>query len=206
VIAVESSGASGAEGQEFAAGLRALLDWLHVPGQGARNDVVALVQEVLGSAGLEQSVVARDLPPFEHVNLQTALDAWSAAPGRTVEVRGVALPPHYGGIDLQQLMTGEGLPPVRLSAPAVADLPNGPGSTLACLRLALLLVTDDDGRYLVLVQGPGEHRRRSASRWPGCRCTGRRPSWPSSTGCGGSSTSTAAGSSRSPRRRWAASR
>lgn len=146
------------EVREFAAGLRALLDWLHVPGQGARNDVVALVQEALGPEGRAQSVVGRDLPPFEHVNLQTALDAWSAAPGRTVEVRGVALPPHYGGIDLQQLMTGEALPPVRLSAPAVADLPNGPGSTLACLRLALLLVTDDDGRYVVLVQGPGEHR------------------------------------------------
>ncbi|MBM7805642.1 hypothetical protein JOD57_001479 [Geodermatophilus bullaregiensis] len=150
--------ASGTEAGEFAAGLRSLLDWLHVPTEGARNEVVALVQEALGSAGREQSVVARELPPLEHVNLQTALDAWAAADGRRVEVRGVVLPPHFVGIDLQQLMTGEALPPVRLSAPSVVDLPNGPGSTLACLRLALLLVTDDAGSYVLLVQGASEHR------------------------------------------------
>lgn len=143
---------------EFAAGLRALLDWLHVPGQGARNEVVDLVRQALGPAGLEQSVVARELPTFEHVNLQTALDAWTAAAGRRVEVHGVVLPPHFGPLDLQQLMTGEGLPPVRLSAPAVVDLPDGPASTLACLRAALLLVTDDTGSYVLLVQGPQEHR------------------------------------------------
>ncbi len=148
------------EVQEFAAGLRSLLECLHVPGRGVRNEVVALVQDVLGPAVLGQSVVARELAPLEHVNLQTALDAWTAADGRSVEVRGVVLPPHFGGIDLQQLMTGEGLPPVRLSAPSVVDLPNGPDSTLACLRQALLLVTDDDGRYVVLVQGPGEHEPR----------------------------------------------
>ncbi|MGY1775407.1 AAA family ATPase [Geodermatophilus sp. SYSU D00804] len=152
------AGTSEDEVREFAAGLRSLLDWLQLSGPAAGNEVVALVQGTLGPAGLGQSVVARELPAFEHVNLQTALDAWSAAPGRSVEVRGVVLPPHYVGIDLQQLMTGEALPPVRLSAPAVVDLPNGPGSTLACLRLALLLVTDDDGRYVLLVQEAGEHR------------------------------------------------
>ncbi|RBY83984.1 ATP-binding protein [Blastococcus sp. TF02A-26] len=150
---------AGADGAEFAAGLRRLLEWLHVPGGGgARNEVVQLVRTALGPAGLEESVVARELPEFEHVNLQTALDAWTAESGRRVEVRGVVLPPHFGGVDLQQLMTGEGLPPVRLSAPAVVDLPDGPGSTLACLRLALLLVTDDAGSYVLLVQGAGEHR------------------------------------------------
>ncbi|MGY1739964.1 MULTISPECIES: AAA family ATPase [unclassified Blastococcus] len=157
-MAGESEAGQPAEVADFAAGLRALLEWLHVPGRGVRNEVVELVQDALGPAGLEESVVARELPAFEHVNLQTALDAWAAAGGRHVEVRGVVLPPHFGGLALQQLMTGEALPPVRLSAPAVVDLPNGPGTTLACLRLALLLVTDDAGSYVLLVQGPDEHR------------------------------------------------
>jgi DNA polymerase III delta prime subunit len=61
-------------------------------------------------------------------------------------------------VSLQQLASGEGMPPLRLSAPALADLPNGPHSTLACLRLALLLVTDDQlGRFIIMVQGPSEH-------------------------------------------------
>jgi hypothetical protein len=153
-----ATGASPEQARDFAADLRALLEWVHAPSGGARNEVVALVQETLGTTGADRSVVARELPAFEHVNLQTALDAWSAAEGRRVEVRGVVLPPHYGGLSLQQLVTGEGLPPVRLSAPAVVDLPDGPHSTRACLRLALLLVTDADGRYVLLVEGPGEHR------------------------------------------------
>ncbi|HEY4627010.1 MAG TPA: hypothetical protein VIH01_13415, partial [Blastococcus sp.] len=143
-----AGGASEAEARDFAAAVRSLLAWVHAP-EGERNEVTALVRDVLGEAGEAQSVVTRRLPPFEHVNLQTALGAWSAEAGRRVEVRGIAMPPHYGGIMLQQLVSGEALPPLRLSAPGVVDLPNGPNSTLACLRLALLLVTDAIGRYVV---------------------------------------------------------
>ncbi len=115
--------------------------------------------DFLGSAALEQSVVARSLPVFEQVNLQTALNAWSGEPGRAVEVRGIAIPPRFGPISLQQLVNGEGMPQLRLSAPPLVDLPNGPGSTLACLQFALLLVTDPEGDYVLLVRGPSEHER-----------------------------------------------
>src|ERR1700677_1075907 len=132
--------ASDGEAGEFAAAFRAFLDWIHATGEDRDgNEVAALVRDFLGPEGARQSVVTRQLPPFEHVNLQTAIDAWSARPGRTVEVRGIAMPRDYGRLNLQQLVAADGLPPVRLSAPALADLPNGPGSTLGCLRLALLL-------------------------------------------------------------------
>jgi hypothetical protein len=122
-----------------------------------RDEVAALVGDFLGDQAAERSVVARSLPVFEHVNLQTALDAWSREPGREVAVHGISIPPHHGTVTLQQLITGEGLPPLRLSAPALVDLPNGPGSTLACLKLAVLLVSDAAGRYVVMVSGPIEH-------------------------------------------------
>jgi hypothetical protein len=51
------------------------------------------------------------------------------------------------------------MPPLRLSAPALVDLPNGPGSTLACLQLAALLVSDTHGRYVVMVSDPAEHHQ-----------------------------------------------
>jgi ATPase family associated with various cellular activities (AAA) len=159
-VTVEApGGASDAEARQLAAAFRSLLEWVHAPEGGLRNEVAVLVQRVLGETGAAESVVTRQLPPFEQVNLQTALNAWSAEEGRQVEVRGVALPPHYGGIMLQQLVSGEGLPPLRLSAPGVVDLPDGPGSTLACLRLALLEVTDAAGRYVLMVQGPSEHQQ-----------------------------------------------
>ena len=132
------------QAREFAAAFRGFLEWIHSPAAGAgdENEVSALVRDFLGPDGTHHAVVTRDLPPFEHVNLQTAIDTWSARAGRAVEVRGIAIPRHYGGVSLQQLVGADGLPPLRLTPPALADLPNGPGSTLGCLRLAVLLVTD----------------------------------------------------------------
>ena len=70
-----SDGASDAEARPLAAAFRSLLEWVHAPEGGARNEVAGLVQAVLGEAGTAQSVVTEQLPPFEQVNLQTALNA-----------------------------------------------------------------------------------------------------------------------------------
>jgi ATPase family associated with various cellular activities (AAA) len=153
------TGASDSEARRFAAAFRTFLEWVHSEQAGAweRNEVVGLVGDFLGERALDRSVVTRSLPVFEHVNLQTALDAWSQEPEREVAVHGITIPPHHGQVNLQQLVTGEGMPPLRLSAPPLVDLPNGPGSTLACLQLGVLLVTDAEGRYVVMVRGPGDH-------------------------------------------------
>lgn len=149
--------ASDEEARAFASSFRSFLDWVHAGWHNEdRNEVVALVDDFLGKA-VTQSVVTRSLPVFEHVNLQTAVNAWLDEPNRTADVRGITTPPHYSPVNLQQLLTGDGLPPLRLSAPSLVDLPNGPGSTLGCLTLAVLLVTDSRGRYVVMVIGPSEH-------------------------------------------------
>jgi len=156
---VTMAGASDSEARQFATTFRSFLEWVHSEQAGGweRNEVVALIGEFLGGEASGRSVVTRSLPVFEHVNLQTALDAWSREPGREVAVHGISVPPHHGTVTLQQLLAGEGMPRLRLSAPPLVDLPNGPGSTLACLQLAVLLVTDAHGRYVVMVSGPGEH-------------------------------------------------
>jgi len=146
------------EVRRFAATFRSFLDWVHSGAHDGdeRNEVAALVTDALGPEGVARSVVTKDLPPFEHVNLQTALNAWSQAHGRSVDVHGITLPPHYGMVTLHQLTSGEGMPPLRLSAPPLTDLPNGPHSTLACLTLALVIVEDARGRYVLMVTGPSE--------------------------------------------------
>jgi hypothetical protein len=146
------------EARQFAAAFRSFLEWVHADGRRAdRNEVAALVVDFLGEERSRRSVVSRSLPAFEHVNHQTALNAWSREPEREVAVHGLMLPPHHGEVTLQQLVTGEAFGPLRLSAPSFVDLPNGPASTLACLRRAVLLVSDRSGRYVVMVTGPGEH-------------------------------------------------
>jgi len=151
--------ASDSEAREFAAAFRSFLEWVHSDDAlgRERNEVVALVVGYLGEDGSARSVVSRSLAPFEHVNLQTALNAWSQEPGRDVAVHGFTIPPHHPAVTLQQIVTGHGMPWLTLSAPAFADLANGPGSTLACLERALLLVSDADGRYVVMVSATSEH-------------------------------------------------
>src|ERR1700735_5337761 len=146
-----------ADAREFAAQFRSFLDWIHSANrEDARSEVSTLVGDFLGRDGAAQSVVTRELAPFEHVNLQTALDAWSAGPGRTVEVRGLTLPPHHAIPTLQQVVARDDNG-VQLSPPALIDLPNGPDSTLGCLKFALLLVTESDRRFILMISGPGEH-------------------------------------------------
>ena len=153
------TGASGSEAREFAAAFRSFLEWVHSDDATGRegNEVVALVAAHLGEDGSGRSVVTRSLAPFEHVNLQTALNAWSVEPGRDVAVHGFSIPPHHPPVTLQQILTVESIPWLRLSPPALQDLPNGPGSTLACIELAVLLVSDAVGRYVVLVSATNDH-------------------------------------------------
>src|SRR3984957_434522 len=148
-----------AEAREFAAAFRGFIEWVHAAAdEGRRSEVGALIDDFLGPGGADHSVVSRDLPVFEHVNLQAAIAAWSARPGRAGEGRGILLPPHHS-VQLHQLLGGEWAGRLRLTAPALVDLPNGPGSTLGCLKLALLLVEDARGRYVIMVQGQGEHHQ-----------------------------------------------
>ena len=139
--------------QSFAESFRGLLEWAQRGAPTPSDDEVgALVRGHLGESGRAASVVGRDVPLFEQVNLQVALDAWTVEPGRTVHVHGVALPENWGPVGLQDLVHGTLGPPVRLSAPDFDDLPSGPDRTHAVWRTALLLVQDARGTYVLMVR------------------------------------------------------
>ncbi len=144
--------------QSFAEAFRGLLEWAQRGAPSPSDDeVVALVRGHLGTSGRAASVVGREVPLFEQVNLQVALDAWTVEAGRTVQVHGLALPENWGPVGLQDLVHGTLGPPVRLSAPDFDDLPSGPDRTHAVWRTALLLVQDARGAYVLLVRGPERH-------------------------------------------------
>jgi cell division protease FtsH len=146
------------EARAFAKSFLGFLSWVHDdPLDGQRNPVVALVRDHLGDA-VDRSILGNELAAFEQVNLQVAVNVWIAAEGRTVVVHGISMPPRYEQPTMQQLVHGEGLGPVRLSAPDLVDLPSGPDQTIACLRSAVLLVEDVRGRYVVMIRGPERHQ------------------------------------------------
>lgn len=146
------------EARAFARAFTRFLVWLQPWDQAPSNPVVARLRAHLGAEGVDRSVVARELPPFQQVNLQVALEAWGSAPGRRAELQGFTVPPQYGSVEMAHLLSGEGLPPLRDASPDLVDLPSGPGRTTACWKSALLLVEDARGRYAVLVRGPERHQ------------------------------------------------
>jgi len=145
----------------FATSITAFLQWAQ-ESAGRPAGVQGMVDLLTAHLGTERaalSVVSQSLPGYEQVNLQTALNAWIAESGRHVTVHGVSVPPHWSGLTLQQVLGGEGLPPIRLSAPQLVDLPSGPrGKTLGCMQIGILLVEDDRGPYVMMVRGPEQHQ------------------------------------------------
>src|ERR1700759_3950064 len=58
-----------AQAREFAAAFRSFLDWIHSTPRDGQSQVTALIADFLGPDAAAHSVVSRELPAFEHVNL-----------------------------------------------------------------------------------------------------------------------------------------
>ena len=87
----------------FATSITAFLQWAQESaGRPAGvQGMVDLLNAHLGTERAALSVVSQNLPGYEQVNLQTALNAWIAESGRRVTVHGVSVPPHWSGLTLQ---------------------------------------------------------------------------------------------------------
>ena len=125
----------------------------------ARTDLVAtlpgLLREHLGPDAAGLAVVADGWPPYEHVNVQTALDVWLAEPGVDHELVGVIGFQHrpFGLAEL--LAAGMGHDPYgpRPGNVARVNAATGPdGLVLACVQCAVYLVTDGPYRVALLVR------------------------------------------------------
>jgi ATPase family associated with various cellular activities (AAA) len=94
-------------------------------------------------------------PYYDHVNVQAALDAWLAGPGREHQVTGITRF-HPTGAGLADLAApGPAQRHARPSSVTTVALPCGPGgATRPCVQCALYLVTDAGGPLVILVRGP----------------------------------------------------
>ncbi|MGH9054928.1 MAG: AAA family ATPase [Acidimicrobiales bacterium] len=117
--------------------------------------------EHLGPQVGELPVVGDAWPPYEHVNLQMALDHWLSAQGRSHQLIGITGFQNrmFSLADLSQPMTvmhGPGIGSVAFESVAC-----GPdGQTLSCVRCGLYLVDDDGQRLAVLFREEAQHGPR----------------------------------------------
>jgi hypothetical protein len=97
-------------------------------------------------------------PAYDQVNVQTGLDAWLAAPGRTHQLVGLTRYRHRD-FGLADLLQGSGQPwDPGVGSVATEALPAGPDdATRACVQCGIYLTTDAGGGAALLVRGPEEH-------------------------------------------------
>lgn len=120
----------------------------------------SLVSEHLGVPTHDLPLIEERWAPYEHVNVQAALDAWLAEPGRRADVVGMTNYRHRGPFGLGDLIRPDlsefgGYHGPRPGNVSRVGLPVGPdGEKLQCLRAAVLLVTEgEDDRIALLYRG-----------------------------------------------------
>ncbi len=134
--------------------IRQLLEESHRPeGQG----VGKLLRAHLGAEtdAVRTPIYTDELERWELPNLQLALDAAVARPGWASDVLGLGgNARHFGDLNLGGLLGSDhfAVGPVEF-----VNVPVGPGRTLACIELAVLLVSAPDGPIGVFVLRGREH-------------------------------------------------
>lgn len=119
--------------------------------------VERLLRGHLGPGGAGFPVIGGSWPGYDHVNVQSGLDAWLATGGRQHELVGLTGFRHmsFGLADLMQSngeAYGLGAGSVALAARAA-----GPDDqTLACVQCGLYLLTDAGTPVALLLRGPDE--------------------------------------------------
>ena len=112
----------------------------------------------LGGPVHELPVTVEQWPPYEHVNVQGALDVVLGEYGDRARTIGVAGQRHHGPFGIADLLGDD--PVYSMHGPRPGNvtrisLPSGPGGeTRECLRVAVVLLEQDQDRTAVLLRGP----------------------------------------------------
>ncbi|MBV9325320.1 MAG: AAA family ATPase [Chloroflexi bacterium] len=138
---------------EFGRTYKAFMDAMLAAAVPRHNPLQDRLAAHLGVDVAQLPVLTEELDDFEHPNLQVALDACAADPGRRVELIGLGLDNRrFMALGLSDLLTGRtplGEGPVDYVNFRLAD-----DQPLACVQLGLYFVSEGDARLVVLVAGP----------------------------------------------------
>jgi hypothetical protein len=120
-----------------------------------REPVAKLIRAHLGGEPGASPIYTEEMETWELPNLQLAVDAIAAEADSDVDVIGLGGGArHFGDLSLGSLQIADhfGVGPAEY-----VNVPIGPERTLACLELAVLLVTTPDGPVAALLHRGDEH-------------------------------------------------
>ena len=133
---------------------RALRGVLAVARADEQPSITKSLREHLGATA-DGPVVSGHWPPYEHVNVQIALDDWLTRDGRAYELVGLTGFQHrvFGLSDLVAPHSHPGMLP-GVGNVAMANLPAGPqGRTHSCVQCGVYLVNDAESPLALFVRG-----------------------------------------------------
>jgi hypothetical protein len=148
------------QGDGFRGDLAKLVRQLVEEGQESDRDsepIAPLLREHLGggAGARDLPVYTQELDGWELPNLQLALDEIAGRAGWDVRIVGIGgQARHYGGFGLGLLLTSDHF---SVGAMEYVNVPVGPARTLACVELAVILLSTPDGAVALLVNRSHEH-------------------------------------------------
>jgi hypothetical protein len=115
------------------------------------------LEEHFGQPPAKLPVLTEAFPPYQHADLQAALDSLFVASGRTFRLEGVTRDHEYGDpLSLAHLLSNSSLQPGPVQ---YAHVPSGPETSVACVQRGLYFVNDGERRFAMLVQAKHDWRR-----------------------------------------------
>lgn len=149
----------------FGATFRAFMDAVLAAAEPRdQNPLQKRIATHLGADLPELPVIAEEYDPFEHPNLQLALDAYIAAPDRRATLVGIAAQnKRYFEFGLSDLLSIDGEPHGPPTSEGPVDYVNvhlAGGDVLPCVDLGLYFIHDGETPLLALVRVAGDHSPR----------------------------------------------
>lgn len=123
--------------------------------EGQTSPLRDLLDAHLGDDCSALPVVSESFAPYDHANVQVAVDAYLSGDGRHFQLHGATgQQRHYGSFsDLIQQSRWD---VVGLGSVDFENIPIGPDETLACVRFGLYLIDDQGARMVLLMRGADE--------------------------------------------------
>ncbi|HYH13087.1 MAG TPA: hypothetical protein VD789_12085, partial [Thermomicrobiales bacterium] len=147
--------------ERFATAFKAFLEAVsraESPAEGALHDRIGAHLDTDPS---QLPVFTEELDPYEHPNLQVAIDACLAAEGREARLVGIAAQQrHFMNFGLSLIASRQampGLPPIVEGPVDYVNFHLADDRVLPCVQSGLYVVRDGDTPLVVAVAGPAEH-------------------------------------------------
>src|SRR4051812_27034604 len=124
------------------------------------SELVGLLRDHFKSDPLKLPVVAQSFQMVEHANVQVALEAYIAEPGRGAELVGLAgQQMRTMGLGLSDLLArSRSAAAVRYGPVDYTAVPVGATETKSCIYLGIALITDEKRPLAVLIRAGADYR------------------------------------------------